>query len=117
MDAEVEGFLVGGVVASVRGPFEGGRLARVALEAHAGASALDLVERKIEPASWCPVAGCAELLDLAWELEARRDPAEMRERGRAWARKIHESGLDGSSSTPTPRRSSAAATRRCGTAA
>jgi hypothetical protein len=93
MDAKVKGILVGGVVASVRRLLESGQLAREALEARAGASALDLLDRKIEPASWYGVAGYAELLDLVWELEARRDPDYMREKGRAWAKKIYGSGL------------------------
>jgi hypothetical protein len=69
---------------------DAGRLAPEACEARLSRAALLILDEKVDPARWYPLAEYAELLDLLWEIEAGRDPGYMREKGRAWARKLYE---------------------------
>jgi hypothetical protein len=89
-DPSVKGLLVGGVVANLRRLTERGAVSEDALEARLGPRALELLQAKVDPAVWYPIEAYRELVDLLWELEGRREPDYMREKGRAWARKMYE---------------------------
>lgn len=93
MDRKIKGLLVGGVVVGVGRLRDAGRISQEALEARLGAPALDLLDKKIEPASWYPLEAYSELADLLWAIEADRDPEFMRAKGRRWAAKLYEQGV------------------------
>jgi hypothetical protein len=89
-EPSVKGLLVGGVVVNLQRLRESGRLAADACEARLSRAALHLLEEKIDPSRWYPLAEYAELVDLLWDHEAARDPEYMREKGRAWAKKLYD---------------------------
>lgn len=89
-EPSVKGLLLGGVVANLRRLAERGAVSEDALEARLGVRALELLREKVDPACWYPIEGYRELVDLLWELEGRRDPAFMREKGRDWARRLYD---------------------------
>ena len=88
-EPSVKGLLVGGVVANLRRLEESGAVSEDALEARLGARAVELLREKIDPATWYPIDTYRELVDLLWELEGQRKPDYLREKGRAWARKLY----------------------------
>lgn len=89
-EPSVKGLLVGGVVTSLRRLVERGSVSEDALEARLGVRSLELLQAKVDPAVWYPIEHYRELVDLLWELEGRREPDYMREKGRAWARRLYE---------------------------
>jgi hypothetical protein len=89
-DPSVKGLLLGGVVANLRRLEERGTALEDALEARLGPRALELLREKVDPACWYPVDAYRELVDALWEIEGQRRPEYMREKGRAWARKLYD---------------------------
>jgi hypothetical protein len=89
-DPSVKGLLLGGVVANLKRLEESGAVGEDALEARLGPRALELLREKVDPACWYPIDAYRELVDVLWELEGQRRPDFMREKGRAWARKLYE---------------------------
>ena len=89
-DPSVKGLLLGGVVANLRRLEERSAVSEDALEARLGPRALELLREKVDPACWYPVDCYRELVDALWELEGQRQPDYMREKGRAWARKLYD---------------------------
>ena len=89
-EPSVKGLLLGGVVVNLQRLRERGRLGADACEVRLSRGALGLLEEKVDPSRWYPLAEYAELVDLLWDVEASRDPDYMREKGRAWARKLYD---------------------------
>lgn len=89
-EPSVKGLLLGGVVVNLQRLRERGGLEADACEARLSRAALHLLEEKVDPSRWYPLAEYAELVDLLWDVEASRNPEYMREKGRAWAKKLYD---------------------------
>ena len=88
-----KGTLVKSVVVGLRALHgEEGR-APAALEARLSKEAFALLDEETIGVRWYPIAPYCELVDLFWELAGHRDPAFMREAGRAGARLLIDSGI------------------------
>jgi hypothetical protein len=88
--ASVKGLLLGGVVVNVRRLCERGSLTDADLEARLTRPAIALLGEKIDPALWYPLDAYRELVDLLWQVEGGKNPDYMREKGRAWAKKLYD---------------------------
>ncbi len=86
----VKGSLVVGAAVAARRLRDAGRVSPDALEARLSAGALDLVDRKIEVARWYPVAAFCELIELAWEVDGRREVAYLERQGAESANRLFE---------------------------
>ena len=90
MAENVKGALVVGAVVAARRLRDGGRLRPEVLEARLSKQALELIDQKIEVARWYPVALFCELIDLGWEVVARRNPAYLEEAGAQSANELFD---------------------------
>lgn len=88
----VKGSLVVGAVVAARRLRQAGRISPEAMQARLGAEALELLESKIEVASWYPVAAFCELIELAWEIAGGRDPSYLERQGAESADRLFDSG-------------------------
>ena len=89
----VKGTLVLGAVVTVRRLRERGRIAPDQLAARLGATALALIDEKIDISRWYPLDAFCEILDSDWDFAGHRDPNYMREEGRRTADRLFESGI------------------------
>jgi hypothetical protein len=92
-DHHVKGTLLQGVVAGMRALCAEDESARSAADSRLSREARRLVDEEIIGVRWYPVESYGELVDLFWELAGHRDPAFMREAGRAGGRAMIESGI------------------------
>lgn len=63
------------------------------VEEHLDTDALELLEQKVNPASWYPLTTYDQLSLLLLETEGRGDPKYLRARGDAIGRRVMEAGL------------------------
>jgi hypothetical protein len=89
----VKGALLAGVVHEVQQLLERGKLDRDELEARLEAEDLAILDGKLLPGAWYPVAAMGRIFDLLWEETAPGKPEGPRERGRRTARQVAESGV------------------------
>jgi len=87
----VKGSLVLGATVAVRRMRERGRVSGEKLEARLSASALELVDQKIEMARWYPIGAFCELIEVAWDVEGRRQPSYLERQGAASADRLFDS--------------------------
>jgi hypothetical protein len=88
-----KGIIVGGVVVNLNRFRNAGLISAEELEARLSAEAQQLLDTKIDPATWYPIGAYRELLDIVWEIDGKKSPDYMREKGLRWARKIYDSGM------------------------
>ena len=93
MDPSVKGSLVLGAVVSVRRHRTQGRISAEQLAARLSGSALELVDQKIDIGRWYPINDFTELLDVDWEVGARRALDYMRRQGEQAADRLFDSGI------------------------
>lgn len=89
----VKGTLVQSVVLGLRALHGETERAAAALEARLSKEAFRLLDEETIGVRWYAFQPYCELVDLIWELAGNRDPAFMREAGRAGARSMIESGI------------------------
>ena len=70
-----------------------GKIAREAVEARLEAEDLLVLEDKVLPGLWYPLASYRRMSELLWELEGNRDPAYLMARGARSAERLFEAGL------------------------
>jgi hypothetical protein len=92
MQACAKGSIVVGAVASLRHHRNTGRIPDRHLQVRLSAPALELLEEKIDIARWYPIRSFTELVDLEWDLLARRDPEYARQGGAKGAQRLLQSG-------------------------
>jgi hypothetical protein len=77
----VKGSLVLGAAIATRRMVERGRVSREIVDVRLSASALELIDHKIEVARWYPIGPFCELIELAWEVEGDRKPSYLERQG------------------------------------
>jgi hypothetical protein len=87
----VKGSLVLGAAVAARRLRDRGRVSAESLEARLSAPALELVDQKIEMARWYPIGAFCELIELAWEVEGRRQTSYLERQGAASADRLFDS--------------------------
>ena len=92
-EPSVKGILVGGVVVNLNRFREAGRISADEIEARLGPAAQELLDTKIDAAAWYPIGSYREILDMVWEIDGRKRPDYMREKGIRWAKKIYDTGM------------------------
>jgi hypothetical protein len=92
MRASAKGSIVVGAVASLRHLRSSGRIRDAELQARLSASALELLEEKIDIGRWYPMSAFAELVDVEWDLVAGRDPEYARQAGAKGAQRLFQGG-------------------------
>ena len=92
MEPSAKGSIVMGVVATLRKLRKGGQLSNAQLAARLSGPALELLEQKIELASWYPMLRFAELVAFEWEVVGKRNPDYARRSGALSADRQIESG-------------------------
>jgi hypothetical protein len=70
-----------------------GRIAREVVEARLEAEDLRVLDDKILPGLWYPLACYRRMTELLWEIEGKRDPAYLLARGARAAERLFEAGL------------------------
>jgi len=91
--ASVKGSIVRGVVAELVRLRDAGRFAEEELEVRLEAEELALLDSKINPAGWYPMASYTRLLQLLGDIEGGGSPGYFVARGRANARHLIDAGL------------------------
>ena len=89
----IKGTAFQAVVDDVRRLRETGRASAELLEARLEARDLQILERKFQPAQWYPMGAYRRMTELLLEVEGRGNPAYLRRRGEASARRLFEAGL------------------------
>jgi len=89
----VKGTAIASVVEDVNRLVLEGRLSRDSLEARLDAADLEVLEQKIVPALWYPIGTYGRLVEVLFEIEGRRNPEYLVERGRRAADRIRATGL------------------------
>ena len=89
----IKGSALSSVVEDVRALRDGGRISADRLEARLEAPDLALLDAKIQPALWYPIASYARLTGLLLEVAGRGDPQYVADRGARAAQRLWESGL------------------------
>ena len=92
-EPSAKGILVGGVVVNLNRFREAGRISGDELEARLSPAAQQLLDTKIDTATWYPIGSYREILDIVWEIDGQKRPDYMREKGLRWAKKIYDSGM------------------------
>lgn len=92
MQACAKGSIVVGAVASLRHHRSRGRITDAQLQARLSGPALELLDEKIDIGRWYPIGGFTELVDLEWDLIAKRDPEYARQGGAKGAERLLQSG-------------------------
>ena len=70
-----------------------GKIAREAVEARLESEDLQLLDDKVLPGLWYPLASYRRMSELLWEVEGNRDPAYLMARGARSAERLFEAGL------------------------
>jgi hypothetical protein len=91
--ASIKGTAFASVVEDLRRLVEAGRLARATLEARLEAEDLRILEAKISPGLWYPLASYARLSELLVEVEGGGRPGYLVERGARAAERLFAAGL------------------------
>jgi hypothetical protein len=92
MQACAKGSIVVGAVASLRHHRNHGRIKDAQLQARLSPAALELLEEKIDIARWYSIRAFTDLVDVEWDLIARRDPEYARQGGAKGAQRLLQSG-------------------------
>jgi hypothetical protein len=93
-EAGIKGTVIVAVTDDILRHLAAGRLSRDALEAGLDARDIEILDAKIQPALWYPIASYDRLLRVLVDLEGGSDPAEfLRNRGRRTAARLAEAGL------------------------
>jgi hypothetical protein len=72
---------------------QSGRIPREQAEARLEAEDLELLEQKILPGSWYPLASYSRMSELLCEVEGKGDPAYLMARGQRAAERLFDAGL------------------------
>jgi hypothetical protein len=91
--ASVKGSIIAAVIAELARLRDAGQVVEEELEARLGAEELALLDSKINPAAWYPMAGYTRLLQLLGDTEGGGSPGYFVARGRANARHLIDAGL------------------------
>jgi hypothetical protein len=91
--AGIKGSAFETVVRDVARLLESGKLPREVAEARLEAEDLRLLEEKILPSLWYPLASHDRLTQLLWEFEGARDPKYLIARGALSAERLFDAGL------------------------
>ena len=70
-----------------------GKIAREAVEARLESEDLQLLDDKVLPGLWYPLASYRRMSELLWEVEGNRDPAYLMARGARSAERLFDAGL------------------------
>jgi hypothetical protein len=89
----IKGSALSSAVEDVRALRDGGRISAERLETALEADDLALLETKIQPALWYPIASYARLSRLLLEVVGGGDPQYIVDRGARAAQRLWESGL------------------------
>jgi hypothetical protein len=89
----IKGTAFAAVVEDLRGLVEAGRLSRDALEARLEAEDLRILDAKLSPGLWYPLASYARLCAVLVEVEGRGRPEYVVERGARAAERLFAGGL------------------------
>ncbi len=89
----IKGSAFQSVVADLAGLVQSGRIARETVEARLEAEDLALLEEKVLPGVWYPLASYRRMSELLWEVEGNRNPAYLVARGARSAERLFEAGL------------------------
>jgi hypothetical protein len=89
----IKGSAFQSVVADLAGLVQSGKIARESVEARLQAEDLALLDDKILPGLWYPLACYERMSELLWEFEGHRDPAYLIARGARSAERLFEAGL------------------------
>jgi hypothetical protein len=89
----IKGTAFAAVVSDLQQLLASGRVAREAVEARLEAEDLRLLDDKLMPGLWYPLASYARMTELLWEVEGGRDPAYLVARGARAAERLFEAGL------------------------
>jgi len=89
----IKGSAFATVVLDVAQLIQSGKLAREAAEARLEAEDLRLLDDKILPGLWYPLACYSRMTELLWEVEGKRAPAYLQARGARAAERLFEAGL------------------------
>ena len=92
-EPRIKGSAIGQLVEDVRRLRDAGRIEADELSVRLDPAALELLERKPQPALWYPIESYQRLTDVLWELEGRRSPDYLRRRGAATAERLIQAGL------------------------
>lgn len=90
---EVKGIILVGVVDDLLRLKGAGEIDDTDLEARLEASDLALLDEKVDPARWYPVASYERMVELLYDVEGGRDPAYLRRRGEASAQRLVAAGV------------------------
>ena len=89
----IKGSAFQSVVSDLVGLIEAGRISRETAEARLEADDLRLLDDKILPGVWYPIASYRRMTELLWEVEGNRAPAYLMARGARSAERLFEAGL------------------------
>jgi hypothetical protein len=92
-EPRIKGSAIAQLVEDVRRLRDEGRIPADELSVRLDPAALELLERKPQPALWYPIESYQRLTDLLWDLEGRRSPDYLRRRGAATAERLIQAGL------------------------
>jgi hypothetical protein len=92
-NASVKGAIFGSAAEEVRRLRDTGAVSPERLEVALDARALALLDEKLNPASWYPMASYGRLLALLGEIEGHGRDDYFRDRGRANAQRLMDAGL------------------------
>ena len=91
--ASIKGAALHALATDGAGLLRSGRLSREALEARLEAEDLRVLDDKVLPGSWYPLACYRRMTELLWEIEGHRDPAYLLARGARTAERLFEAGI------------------------
>jgi hypothetical protein len=91
--ASIKGTALQGLAMDVAGLIQTGRISRAAVEARLEAEDLRVLEEKVLPGSWYPLACYRRMTELLWEIEGQRDPAYLLARGARTAQRLFDAGI------------------------
>jgi len=89
----IKGSAFQSVVSDLTELIKAGKIAREAVEARLEAEDLLLLDDKILPGLWYPLASYRRMSELLWEVEGKREPAYLMARGARAAERLFEAGL------------------------
>jgi hypothetical protein len=92
-EPRIKGAAIEKLVEDVKRLRDAGRVSAEELSVRLDRVALELLDQKLQPALWYPIESYQRLTDVLWELEGRRAPDYLRQRGAATAERLIQAGL------------------------